>query len=149
MDRSWTDDIDRLWTVELDVPDDPGRADRGDTVLFFDREGSPTRSIDVLGPMQEVFHDLSRDDLQIAFEGAGAGEGLVLVDESGKTWWVHGPGVEPLEGSWTVMFTDGVQELTHGGALRDDPEHLSEDELLQLLDELRGRVLEPLDMKGK
>lgn len=149
MKRRWTDELDRAWDVELDVPEaspdleGPG----GDLTLVFEGEGSETRSIDVMGPMEEVFGDLDDEALQHGLEAASAGVGILLVEGDATLWWVRGPEAEVAPESWAVKFTDGSREYTHKGPLEDDPEMLSEDELLELLDDARGRIMDPLDLK--
>ena len=149
MERTWTDELDRRWQVELEVPDvspDLG-TDVGDTTLVFSSRGSDTREIDVLGPMEEHFDSLDDRALQHAFDAAGTGFGILLVDGEGTLWWVRGPDAEIRPGGWAVKFSDGHRELTHEGPLDEDPEWLGEDQLLELLDEARGRLMDPLDLR--
>lgn len=149
MERSWTDELGRDWVVELDVPDvSPDlEVDVGDTTLVFDREGGETRFIDALGPMEEYFEEFDDVALQHALDAAGTGVGILLVDAEGTLWWVRGPAAEVRAGGWAVKFSNGEEELTHAGPLDDDPERLGEDQLMELLDEARGRLMDPLDLR--
>ena len=150
MHRSFQDDLGRSWHVDLVVPDRAEEAALGDTILVFGRDGSEERNVPVLGPLESVFHEMDDEALQVAFDAAGSGEGLVLIDRNGGPWWVHGPDPdsEPIRGTWAVRFVQGSEEITHDGPLRASPEELSEDELLQLLDEARGDVMEEMDVTG-
>lgn len=150
MYRDWQDDLGRTWRVDLMVPERTEDAELGDTILVFGRDDSRERSVPVLGPLESYFHDLEDDALQVAFDAAGSGEGLLLVDRDGRPWWVHGPDPvsEPVRGSWAVRFVRGSEEITHDGPLRVPPEELIEDELLELLDEARGEVMEEMDVRG-
>lgn len=150
MHRSWQDEIGRTWRVDLVVPERPEEAALGDTILVFGRDGSAERSVPTLGPLESAFHELDDDQLQVAFDAAGSGEGLLLLDREGEPWWVHGPDPdsEPVHGSWAIRFVKGSDEITHDGPLRAPPDELSEDELLELLDEARGNVMEEMDVTG-
>ncbi|MGD2067598.1 MAG: hypothetical protein PVI57_02860 [Gemmatimonadota bacterium] len=149
MERAWTDELGREWLVEVEVPDvSPDlEVDVGDTTLVFSGEAVEPRSIDVLGPMEELFGDLGDQALQHALDAAGTGFGILLVDAEGNVWWVRGPDAELRSGRWAVKFSDGEDELTHEGPLDDDPVLLGEDELLELLDDARGRLMDPLDLR--
>ena len=150
MGLTWTDELSRTWTVELDVPEvspDLEMGGGGDAVLVFSREGGEARVIDVLGPMEAYLEELDDAALQHALEAASTGVGLLLVDDEGTVWWVHGPDAEARGGSWAVKFSDGEREYTHDGPLTDDLERVSEDELLELLDDARGRLMDPLDLR--
>lgn len=150
MHRIWNDELGRAWSVDLVVPDHAEGASNPDTVLIFEQEGARDREIPVLGPLEAHFQDLDDEALQVAFDAAGTGEGLLLVDDEGTPWWVHGPELqsEPVRGDWAVRFVHGSDEITHDGPVRARPEELTEDELLELLDEGRGRVLEEMDVTG-
>lgn len=150
MHRSWQDDLGRTWRVDLVVPERTEEAELGDSILVFGRDGSEERSVPVLGPLDAHFHELDDEALQVAFDAAGSGEGRLLVDRDGVPWWVHGPDPdsEPIGGSWAVRFVHGSEEVVHEGPLRAPPEELIEDELLELLDEARGEVMEEMDVTG-
>ncbi len=150
MQRSFQDDLGRSWHVELVVPDRPEEAELADTILVFGRDGSEERSVPTLGPMESVFHEMDDAELQVAFDAAGSGEGRVLIDRDGAPWWVHGPDPdsEPIRGSWAVRFVQGSEEITHDGPLHAPPDELTEDELLELLDEARGDVMEEMDVRN-
>lgn len=146
MTRSWTDEMGRTWTVELEVPDPHDPEAHGDTVLVFERADAVERWIDVLGPMEDVFEALPDEQLQHVLDAASTGLGLILLDQEGRAWWVRGPEAEAMPGRWAVKFSDGTTEHVHKGPLPDEPEALSEDELLELLDEARGRVMVEMDV---
>lgn len=146
MSRRWTDELDRTWDIELEVPDRNDPEAVGDTVLVFGRQGTEERWIDVLGPLEEHFAALPDEQLQHALDAASTGLGVLLVDHDGHAWWVRGPEAESMPGRWAVKFSDGTEEHVHKGPLSDDPEALSEDELLELLDEARGNVMTPMDV---
>lgn len=147
MEREWTDDLDRRWTVSVEAPEDP-HGERGDVALVFDGGGAEVYRMDILGPMEEVFHELDDDDLQLALDAATSGLGRILVDREGKPWWVREPEDDPLEeGAWAVKFTRGGEDLVHDGPLVGDVHEMSEDQLLELLDELRGNIMDPMDVR--
>lgn len=150
MHRSFQDDLGRSWHVDLVVPDHAEEAALGDAILVFGGDGAEERSVPVLGPMESVFHELDDDALQVAFDAAGSGVGLVLVDRDGEPWWVQGadPDSEHLQATWAIRFVQQFEEITHDGPLRAPPEELTEDELLELLDEARGDVMEEMDVTG-
>lgn len=150
MQRNWQDDLGRTWRVDLVVPERAENAERGDTFLVFGRDGSIERNVPILGPLESIFEDLDDDELQVAFDAAGTAEGRILVDRDDRLWWVHGPSLEtePVRGSWAVRFVHGSEEVTHGGPLWASLEDLTEDELLELLDQGRGNVLEEMDVTG-
>lgn len=149
MRRTWTDELDRDWTVELEIPEvSPDlEVDVGDTTLVFFREGGEARTLDALGPMEEYFDELDDQALQHALDAAGTGVGILLMDPEGTLWWVRGPDAELRADGWAVKFSDGEEELTHDGPLEDEPERLGEDQLMELLDEARGRLMDPLDLR--
>lgn len=149
MRRTWTDELDRTWDVDLDVPDvlPDLEVEPGGARLVFTSGEQPPRAILVLGPVEEVFEELGDVALQHALDAAGTGHGVLLVDGEGTLWWARGPEAELRAGDWAVKFSDGERELTHDGPLRDDPARLSEDELLELLDDARGRLMDPLDLQ--
>lgn len=149
MQRTWSDELGRTWDVELDVPDVPPdlEVDVGDATLIFGSEDEMEREIEVLGPIEETFDSLSDQALQHALDAAGTQRGILLLDEEETLWWVRGPEPGVEEGEWAVRFSDGERTLTHDGPVREEAERLGEDELLELLDEERGRLLEPLDLR--
>ena len=149
MKRTLEDELGRTWQVELEVPDLVSSEEPGDTVLVFGREDEQEREILVIGPMEEAFDEVDRDNLLHALHATTNPGGILLVDQDLQVWWVRGPEDDPTaDGSWTVKFSDGSRDLTHEGPLRDAPEALTEDELLELLDEARGRVMLPMDVTG-
>lgn len=150
MERTWTDELERTWHVELRVPDVSPDLEAGgdaDATLVFSREGGDARSIDVVGPMENRLESLGDVSLQHALDAAGSGMGLLLVDGEGTVWWVRMAESDARGAGEGVMFSDGERELTHAGPLSDDLRWVSEDELLELLDDARGRILEPLDLR--
>lgn len=155
MERTWTDELDRTWHVVLDIPDLSPDLDVGgaDAELIFSRDGSIGRSIEVIGPLEEFFETLPDVQLQHALDAAGAEAGIALVDGEGHLWWARASdqtevgASHPGGGSGAgVIFSDGEQDLIHGGPLSAPPEELGEDELLELLDEARGRIMDPMDV---
>lgn len=145
MKRTWTDELDRTWDVELGSADD---MERGDVVLLFGRGLADERAMPVVGPMEDVFPTLTDEALQHALDATASGQGILLVESDGALWWARGPEADALGGAWTVKFSDGATEHIHRGRLPDPPEDLSEDELLELLDEARGNVMEEMDVSG-
>lgn len=149
MTMEWRDELMRSWTVEAHVPDHTERPGGVDAVLSFSGGQEAPREIEVLGPLRKALDDPDDATLQHALDAAGAAAGVLLVDEEGGLWWVRGPETEPFERSWTVKFSDGRRELTHDDPLPDDLDALGEDQLRELLDSARGRIMDPLDMKGE
>lgn len=149
MTLEWRDELARSWTVEAHVPDRTDRPGGVDAVLSFSSAQAPPREIDVLGPLRKALEDPDDAALQHALDAASAAVGLLLVDEAGELWWVRGPEAEPFAPSWKLKFSDGRRELTLDGPLPDDLEALGEDQLRELLDSARGRIMDPLDMKGE
>lgn len=143
MQRTWTDEMGRTWEVEVDAP---GDLERGDALMIFGRSLADERTMPVVGPLEDVFERLTDEALQHALDATASGQGILLVEADGRIWWARGPEADPLGGAWTVKFTDGAEEHVHRGRLPDAPEDLSEDELLELLDESRGRVMEEMDV---
>lgn len=149
MKRTLEDELGRTWQVELEVPELVSAEEPGDTVLVFGREDEQEREILVIGPMEEAFEEVDDDNLLHALHATTNPGGILLVDPDLRLWWARGPEDDPTsDGSWAVKFSDGNQELTHEGPLRDAPETLTEDELLEFLDEARGRVMLPMDVTG-
>lgn len=149
MTRTIEDELGRTWQVELEVPELVSAEEPGDTVLVFGRGGEEEREILVVGPMEEAFDEIDDDNLLHALHATTNPGGILLVDQDLRVWWVRGPEDDPTaDGTWAVKFSDGTDELTHEGPLRDAPEAVTEDELLELLDEARGRVMLPMDVTG-
>ncbi len=145
MEREWRDELGRVWHVGLD---EPGATENGDVVVVFTGEGEEDRSLPGLGPWDELFEKLGDGAIQQALDAAASGRGILLLEADGHLWWVRGPEDDLLGGAWTVKFGDGTTEHTHRGRIPDRPEELSEDELLELLDEARGSVMEEMDVTG-
>lgn len=149
MTLEWRDELGRTWAVEAHVPDHVERPGGVDAVLAFSSSEAAPREIRVLGPLRRALEDDPDDRaLQHALDAAGAAMGILLVDEEGGLWWVRGPEAEPFDRSWTVKFSDGRRELTLDETLPDELSALGEDQLRELLDSARGRIMDPLDMKG-
>lgn len=145
----WRDELGRRWTVEAHVPERSERPGGIDAVLTFSGGDGPPREIGVLGPLRKVLEEPNEEGLQHALDAAGAAVGVLLVDHEGEVWWVRGPEAEPFGHGWTVKFSDGLRELTRGDPLPEELDALSEDQLRELLDAARGRIMDPLDMKGR
>lgn len=145
MMRSWTDELGRTWDVEVEAS---GDRDRGDVMLLFGRGHADERAMPVVGPLEDVFARVSGDALQHALDATASGQGILLAESDGTLWWVRGPDADPLGGRWSVKFSNGEDEHVHRGRLPDAPEDLTEDELLELLDEARGAVMEEMDVSS-
>lgn len=151
MQREWTDELGRDWLVWVDVPDvSPDlEVDSGDAVLVFEGVEDADREIEALGPLEELFDELTDRALQHALDAAGTGEGRLLADRDSGLWWVRGPEAEVMGGDYTLKFSDGSGEgVTYEGPLPDELEVLTEDQLLEMLDEARGRVITPMDQQA-
>jgi hypothetical protein len=150
MERTWADELGRSWTLELELPDTPSDLETGrgeDVVLVFSREGGEARSLIVLGPAESSLEEWNDSTLRHCLEAASAGVGLLLVEEEGSAWWVHQADAEARVGEGAVRFSDGEEEYLHPGPLPDGLDRVSEDELLEMLDEARGRLMDPLDLR--
>ena len=148
MELTWSDELGRKWSVDAYVSERTSRLGGADAVLTFSREGSAERRIEVLGPLRAALEDPDDTALQHALDAAGAAVGVLLVDEEGGMWWVRGPESEPFQRSWALKFSDGRVELVHEGPLPDELDALGEDQLRELLDEVRGRIMDPMDVTG-
>jgi len=151
--REFEDDLGRRWEAFVEegegVPAGvAAEAPSEDWVLVF-TSADGDRELAGQGPVQRALPELSDDRLRELLEGAHTGTGRLLVDPDLRPWWVRSPEEAPQEeGAWAVQFTSGDDQLTHEGPLRAGPHELSEDELLELLDEARGDVLLPMDVTG-
>lgn len=146
MEREWTDQMGRTWLVEAEPTERSSRLGGADAILGFASEGAAPRSIEVIGALGAALPEADDRALEHALDAAGSALGVLLATEDGEMWWVRGPETDPFGGDWAVKFSDGARELTHDGPLPDDLEALGEDYLLELLDEVRGRLIDPMDI---
>ncbi len=146
MEREWTDQMGREWLVEAEPADRASRLGGADAWLSFSSDGAAPRSIEVLGPVIETLPEIDDRALEHALDAAGAVTGVLLATHDGELWWARGPESDPFGGDWAVKFSDGSTEMTHEGPLPDDLEALGEDYLRELLDEVRGRLIDPMDV---
>ena len=146
MERTWEDRTGKTWLVEAEPVEHSGRLGGADAVLSFSSEGEVPRSIEVLGPLGPLLPEADDATLEHALDAAGEASGFLLATPAGELWWVRGPEADPFGGDWAVKFSDGERELTHDGPLPDELDALGEDHLLELLDEVRGRLMDPMDI---
>lgn len=144
MKREWTDELGRTWKIELGSPD-PSSGTAADAVLLFQGEGEEDRAMPMVGPAEELFDELDDAALAHALEATAVARGVLLIEQDGHLWWVRAPEEDMVNGGRAV-FSDGTVEHRHRGPLPDEPEALGEDELLELLDEARGAVMEEMDV---
>lgn len=136
------------WVVEAEPLERSERLGGADALLSFSSEGAVPRSIEVVGPLARTLPEADDGTLEHALDAAGAAVGFLLATPDGTLWWVRGPEEEPFGADWAVKFSDGRRELTHDGPLAEELDALGEDHLLELLDEVRGRLMDPMDISG-
>jgi len=137
------------WLVEAEPLEQSVRLGGADALLSFSGEGAVPRSIEVVGPLARALSEADDATLEHALDAAGAATGFLLAAPDGTLWWVRGPEEEPFGADWAVKFSDGTRELTHDGPLPEELDALGEDYLLELLDEVRGRLMDPMDISGE
>lgn len=143
MMRTFVDRLDTRWEVSIEPADDP-QDDVDEAVnLRFQAEDSDEdeREIRAVGPVEEHFDGLGTEELELAVEAAGNELGFLFLHPSGdELWWVRADDPERLGTGSDVIFSTRTEEHLVTDRHAVDPERLSEERLLEMLDEARGAV---------
>ena len=141
VERIFIDDLDVEWTLFLEPVEDPaGTVDQEAVLHAVPDDDADEREVRAVGPADEVLAALDDAGLALAVEAAGDGRGILWAHPEGVLWWVRRGADDPTAEGEAMTFT-GVEDTHHyHGGLAADPAALSEDELLEILDEARGAV---------
>lgn len=138
MNRTFEDRLGTTWDVLLLPAGDVAEDVDEEMTLRFTAEGTDDRDIRVRGPVEERFRELSARDLELAVEAAGNEVGFLFLHPEGHLWWVRDAAEDELSDGSQITFSDLEDEHHYPGALASRPREMSEDELQEILDDVRG-----------
>jgi len=143
MTRTFVDRLDTRWKLSIEPADDPQNDVDAAARLRFQPEdtGEDELEIRAVGPVEEHFDALGSEALELAVEAAGNELGFLFLHPSGdELWWVRTDDPEGRGTGSDVIFSTLTEEHLVTDRHAADPEHLSEERLLEMLDEARGAV---------
>lgn len=138
--RTFEDDLGQGWEVSLERVEDPTDvADEEVVIHFVPADGdADEREIRARGPLEERFGELDDRDIELAWEAAGNEAGFLFLPTEGHLWWVRSGDEDPVADGARITFSDLTDEHAYAGPHGGRLDNLSEDELQEILDELRG-----------
>lgn len=143
MHRTFVDGLGTRWKVSMEPAGDPQDEVDEAVDLRFRAEGADRDELEIraVGPVEEHFDALDTEDLELAAEAAGNEMGFLFLHPSGdELWWVRTDDPEGRGTGSDVIFSTGTEEHLVTERHATDPERLSEERLLEMLDEARGAV---------
>lgn len=143
MRRAFVDRLGNRWELSLESADDPqDEVDEAVSVRLAPEDADEDElEIRAVGPVRERFDALGSDELELVVEAAGNELGFLFLHPSGdELWWVRTDDPERRGTGSDVIFSTLTEEHLVTDRRTGDPERLSEERLLEMLDEARGAV---------